>query len=33
MAVEEKHGNDKFGEEYRAAIELAKVRFLTEETK
>lgn len=31
--VEEKHGNDEFGEEYRFAIEAAKVRFLREEVK
>ena len=31
--VEKTHGDNQFGKEYRAAIELAKVRFLTEETK
>ena len=31
--VEETHGDNQFGREYRAAIELAKVRFLMEETK
>jgi len=31
--VEKTHGDNQFGKEYRAAIELARVRFLTEETK